>query len=350
MSDKHFCTSQEASASIKSDDDTNKYTNDALQTEIDLNIQRGNQYGIIGDLYVFILIILLEIFVNYDVGSMAVMINFVKEPYNFSETELGILGALPFFGLIVITTFSGKLLLRFKAQYLCSLGLSTNLVAIVILAVAFHKSLFYIGRFTIGITQAIFVIYAPVWVDTYSPLKYRTLWMGILQGSIIIGTVFGYGITAMLGSFSSWGWRYSLCIQAVGLFIQFVLYVILPGNKVNLPLHLEFGDSKLSTIMSNSELSHNGTITRVSMPNIGSGTCENPHRRRLSDGQIYEKFHSPSILSISQYKMHLGIQNQSKYLNSSTDGIVDKPKAILESSCTCNDFFALFKYVFYYTF
>ena len=43
------------------------------------------------------------------------------------------------------------------------------------------------SRLLVGLTQAPFVIFAPVWVDEFAPPKKAALWMGIMQGAAVVG-------------------------------------------------------------------------------------------------------------------------------------------------------------------
>jgi hypothetical protein len=43
-------------------------------------------------------------------------------------------------------------------------------------------------------------IYFPVWCDQYGTKKGKTLWMSILQISVMIGVVLGYGLAAIFVS------------------------------------------------------------------------------------------------------------------------------------------------------
>lgn len=47
----------------------------------------------------------------------------------------------------------------------------------------------FFSRFIIGLTQAGFTIYAPVWIDRYAPADKLTLWMGLAQVGVVLGTV-----------------------------------------------------------------------------------------------------------------------------------------------------------------
>lgn len=43
------------------------------------------------------------------------------------------------------------------------------------------------SRLLVGVTQAPFVIFAPVWVDEFAPPKKAALWMGVMQGAAVVG-------------------------------------------------------------------------------------------------------------------------------------------------------------------
>lgn len=47
----------------------------------------------------------------------------------------------------------------------------------------------YVSRLLMGLTQAAISIYTPVWVDHFAPPSQLTLWMGLAQGGVVIGTM-----------------------------------------------------------------------------------------------------------------------------------------------------------------
>ncbi|KAK1932731.1 transporter, major facilitator family [Babesia divergens] len=184
---------------------------------------------------IFVLMSLLECFVNYDIGAMAVMINWIQGPYGFSTTDLGIMGALPYVGLILLSPIIGGIFTFFKARWLIAIGLMFNFLSLVFFALSQNKAMFYISRFLVGATQAFFIIYAPVWVGCFAPERSKNRWMGIIQGSIAVGFIIGYAVTALFHSVGSEGWRYSLITQAGILAVLIYFFCLVPSEYINLP-------------------------------------------------------------------------------------------------------------------
>lgn len=187
----------------------------------------------------FLVFAALQIFLNYDVGAMAVLINWIEKPYNFNTTELGTLGALPYLGLVLCSPFVGSVFARFKTQLVITFGLVVNVIALMLFATANSKIVLLISRFIIGTSQSFFFIYAPVWIDTFAPELSKNLWMAILQGSILLGATIGYTATSFFGYTDDWAWRYSISIQALTVLILTYFFYILPGRFVNFDPHVD---------------------------------------------------------------------------------------------------------------
>ena len=70
-------------------------------------------------------------------------------------------------------------------------------------------------RFMMGVTEAFIVIYAPVWVNNYSPLEYSTTWMGILHSCTALGVILGYVLASIIINFfgDKLTWRFAIQIQ-----------------------------------------------------------------------------------------------------------------------------------------
>ncbi|CDR96634.1 transporter, major facilitator family, putative [Babesia bigemina] len=185
--------------------------------------------------YIFALMAVLECFVNYDLGAMSVMVPLIQSQYAFSTTDLGIMGALPFLGLIVLSPIIGTVFTFFKARTIIALGLVMNVSSLLVFALAYNKVMFYLSRFLVGATQSFFVIYAPVWVGCFAPDARKNLWMAILQGSIVGGFMLGYAFTAILKDASDDGWRISIGSQMGVLSVLVYLFMWTPSQYINLP-------------------------------------------------------------------------------------------------------------------
>ena len=58
-------------------------------------------------------------------------------------------------------------------------------------------SILTFARFLLGFTQAFCVVYAPVWINEFSPKGYSTRWLAINQAFCAIGIIFGYFVGAL---------------------------------------------------------------------------------------------------------------------------------------------------------
>jgi len=75
----------------------------------------------------------------------------------------------------------------------------------------------YITRFVVGFTQAFVVIYAPVWINEFSPAEACTRWMAGFHSACIIGIISGYLVAQIIVNYLSHltTWRLAIHIQAV---------------------------------------------------------------------------------------------------------------------------------------
>lgn len=188
---------------------------------------------------IFAIMSLLECFANYDTGAMAIMLNWIEEPYDFSTSDLGVMGALPYLGLIILSPFIGAIFTYYRARWFIAIGLILNVLSLVVFFLSVNKYMFFVSRFLVGATQAIFIIYGPVWVGCFAPAENKNMWMAILQGSVAFGFMLGYGITAIFKVAGERGWRYSIGTQAIILGIFIYLFAMAPEEYINVPIHDE---------------------------------------------------------------------------------------------------------------
>ncbi|XP_955028.1 integral membrane protein family I, putative [Theileria annulata] len=105
------------------------------------NIKETREYKY--KLYTFVIISLLQIFINYDNGVVPVMLNWIQEPYNFSSTELGLMGSLSYFAYVVMSPLMPYILLNFSTQLSMTVALNINLLSLCIYALAINKYIVY---------------------------------------------------------------------------------------------------------------------------------------------------------------------------------------------------------------
>ncbi|XP_955021.1 integral membrane protein family I, putative [Theileria annulata] len=206
-----------------------KHDLEEIISKTDIKQNHGYKYKV----YAFVIIALLQIFVNYDNGAVPVMLIWIQEPFNFSSTELGVMGSLPYVGYLIISPFVPYIFLKFSTKKSITISLVFNLISLSIFALAINKCMFFVSKFCIGASQALFFIYYPIWVDTFAPKYHRNLWMSIIQGGIVIGMTSGYVASSLFSFSGDWGWRYSMLTQILCELVLVVLFYFIPKEFVN---------------------------------------------------------------------------------------------------------------------
>ncbi|KAL8449281.1 hypothetical protein Emag_003665 [Eimeria magna] len=206
-------------------------------------------------LWVFALVLLLEIFVNFDSGVVPAILPTLEKEFHLVGTTEGLLGALPYIGLGFSSPFVGRGLTLFSPKYFCFFTMLVNVLATGLFGLAAHKGMLFFARLLLGLTQAGFSIYAPVWVDRFAPRDKLTLWMGLTQGGVVIGTVFGCVTAGALDAARRSGmpgahWRYALLIQFLWLLILVVAWGLTPRYLLEIDLNHVEEDSETSSVAS----------------------------------------------------------------------------------------------------
>ncbi|KNC86164.1 hypothetical protein SARC_01690 [Sphaeroforma arctica JP610] len=146
----------------------------------------------------FLLLITMQIIINYDSGAIAYSLLLLKTKWDMNETEAGLLTSLVYIGLVISSLYAGFLFMRFNPKYVLAIGVCINIVANVLFGVCPDKTAALLLRVIIGMSQAFLVIYAPVWVDEFAPSGKITLWMSLMQGGVPIGIMLGYLIAGII--------------------------------------------------------------------------------------------------------------------------------------------------------
>ena len=143
----------------------------------------------------FIILIISSLSMNFDRGIFPSCTSKIINDLQLTKLKFSFFGALVYFGtafgyiiLSVILNFCNRKWILFFSSLLSCIGIltfsfSTNFVFLCI------------NRFLTGVFQATTFIYIPIWIDQYSPRKYKILFMGIYQLSIPIGIIVGYIIS-----------------------------------------------------------------------------------------------------------------------------------------------------------
>lgn len=205
---------------------------------------------------IFFLFLMMNLFLNYDTGVIPAALVQITEELNFNSEQIAYLGSLVYLGLWAATFFGSFVFQKFQAKWVICLMVFLNSIWWLIFALSYKIYVLYAARFVLGFTQAFVVIYAPVWINEFSPAEANTRWMAAFHSAWVIGILGGYIITqVIINNFSSYAtWRFAIHIQAFWQFILSLIVVFVDNHNVDVKEKLS--DEKL-TILSNGNKSDN---------------------------------------------------------------------------------------------
>jgi len=128
----------------------------------------------------------------------------------------------------------------------------------------------YTSRFIIGFTQAFVVIYAPVWINEFSPAEANTRWMAGFHSACVVGILSGYIFAQVIVNYFSFytTWRLAIYFQGGCQFILAFITVFVDNKNLDVKQkvteeniamisgkinrgNLHISDSRIDTVDSN---------------------------------------------------------------------------------------------------
>ncbi|KAG2528397.1 hypothetical protein JM16_002850 [Phytophthora kernoviae] len=178
--------------------------------------------------YLFKYLILTQIVVYLEAGSIPCLLDQLSVSLSLDATQQGALGGVVYLALSAASPLCAFFLHRYSPKLVLGLSLLCNNVAVLMLALtptgyAFSANMLILARALVGFTQAFPCIYTPLWVDEYAPREKVAGWMSYLQGSVPMGVMLGY----FAGTVSNWlvpesfsliqTWRWPFLVQFLAL-------------------------------------------------------------------------------------------------------------------------------------
>jgi MFS family permease len=196
----------------------------------DTEKQRASGQG-----WMFLAICFLQVLANFDNGVLPSVLGAIQSEYNLDFSQLGLLGALVYVGLVASCPISGYLLTQCGSPRLVLVGsVALNAGALFLFAAAPEPVYLLVARALIGLSQAPIFIYAPVWVDDFAPPQRMTLWISLLQANVAIGIMLGYVFGgSIVASAGAAAWRIPLYVQAALIAPFAILYLFIPDVYVS---------------------------------------------------------------------------------------------------------------------
>ena len=169
--------------------------------------------------FIYILIVLINIFINLDRGAIPASTTEIKDRNKISNAELGMIGSLIYFGLILGSLSGGYFFSKYASKWLIISSLFILAFFLYSFTLLESSSGMYLCRVGCGFCEVFCCIYFPIWVDQYGVKGYKVIWITFLQLGVPVGTILGYMIEAFsIKYYQSW---------EGGFFIQILFVCIL---------------------------------------------------------------------------------------------------------------------------
>ena len=105
----------------------------------------------------FLFLCILQLVMNFDSGIVPASLRALKQEFDMTDTELGLLGSLVYVGLVFSCPLTGYLLTTWKSQRkVLLLSIFFNMIALVIFVAVPSKGLLMFSRFLTGLSQALY--------------------------------------------------------------------------------------------------------------------------------------------------------------------------------------------------
>lgn len=144
-----------------------------------------------------------------------------------STTKLGHFGSLIYFGLACGGIVSANIVGKVSWKVILLVSLVGNGVGLLLYATYSSYGILTFGRWLSGFNQVFLLIYIPLYVDAFTDKKSKSIWLSAALLASPIGTLLGFGITALtINKFQSW--RLSFYIYAAIMALGFVFFIPIP--------------------------------------------------------------------------------------------------------------------------
>jgi MFS family permease len=171
--------------------------------------------------FIYILICLINIFINLDRGAIPAGTTEIKNKNKISNAELGMIGSLLYLGLILGSISGGYFFSKYASKWLVISSLFILAFFLYSFTLLESSKGMYLCRIICGFCEVFCFIYFPIWVDQYGVKGSKVIWITFLQLGVPVGTILGYLIEALsIKYYNSW---------EGGFFFQILFICVLSG-------------------------------------------------------------------------------------------------------------------------
>ena len=173
--------------------------------------------------YVYTLLVISNIFIQMDHGSIPASTWNLYKIFN-SNQEIGLFGSFVFIGNLVGALIYFYLINIYQRKKLLINSMFLISICLITFILTTNTLFLLLNRGILGIFQAYFVIYLPLWCNQYGITNQRSIMLSIGQLTTPLGVFVGYLIASECISINeNIGWKFSFVIQSVIIFIMIFL-------------------------------------------------------------------------------------------------------------------------------
>eukprot|EP00930_Biecheleria_cincta_P050721 TRINITY_DN35900_c0_g1_i1.p1 TRINITY_DN35900_c0_g1~~TRINITY_DN35900_c0_g1_i1.p1 ORF type:complete len:484 (-),score=77.13 TRINITY_DN35900_c0_g1_i1:85-1536(-) len=178
-------------------------------------------------------------FMAFNGGATAATVDTIQLDGAWSQTGIGLLGAMDKIGMTISAAFWGYMLQKIPAKTLLCIGLTINASNVMIFASQENCYAMYTAKMFIGLTEGLQWVWAPLWIVRNADESTMPLWMN-LCGSVSAGVGSGIG-TLIAGFTTAHGFSYSMSFQIEACVLFALLIALLLTNPSSLEIRNDDG-------------------------------------------------------------------------------------------------------------
>ena len=199
---------------------------ESSDSNIKLNLSKNPNFSISKSerYYVFFLLIISNVFIQMDHGSIPASTWNLYQIFN-SNQEIGLFGSLVFIGNLLGSLIYFYLINAYHRKKLLIYSMFFIAICLITFILTTNTIYLLINRVILGLFQAYFIIYLPLWCNQYGITKQREIMFSFAQLTTPLGVFVGYIIASECISINeNIGWKFSFIIQSIIILLMIYLF------------------------------------------------------------------------------------------------------------------------------
>lgn len=121
----------------------------------------------------------------------------MMQDLSLTQAEIAFLSSAVNIGLAVSTLVVSPIMAVIKTKHVIVVTFLLNAAASCLFGFSSSFAVLTVARFLLGFTQAFCFVYAPIWINEFSPKSQSTQWLALNQSCALIGVIAGYCVGAL---------------------------------------------------------------------------------------------------------------------------------------------------------